>query len=142
MRATEASLLPPNGRANGRARSDDLPARSDVTPVLAQATGQLEAFFAGELRVFSTPLGFEVGTPFYRDVWAALLEIPFGQRTSYGALARALGRPGAARAVGSAVARNPLSLFVPCHRVVGGGGQLTGFAGGLPAKQWLLQHEA
>jgi|SRR4051812_45326365 len=116
-------------------------ANDATAAVLSQAAGELEAFFADRLRQFSTPLGFEVGTPFYREVWAALLEIPFGQRRSYGELARLLGRPSAARAVGTAVARNPLSLFVPCHRVVGGEGQLTGFAGGLPAKQWLLQHE-
>ena len=109
--------------------------------VLAQAARQLDEFFAGHRRDFALPLAYAVGTPFHHRVWDGLAEIPFGDRTTYGALAARLGRPQAARAVGAAVGRNPLSLFVPCHRVVGGTGALTGFAGGLAVKAWLLTHE-
>lgn len=109
--------------------------------VLARATHQLEEFFAGQRQDFSLPLAYAVGTPFLHRVWDALTDIPFGDRTTYGALAARLGRPQAARAVGAAVGRNPLSLVVPCHRVLGGRGALTGFAGGLAVKAWLLTHE-
>jgi methylated-DNA-[protein]-cysteine S-methyltransferase len=81
------------------------------------------------------------GTPFQQAVWRALCAIPAGQTSSYGAIARAIGRPAAVRAVGAAVGRNPISVLVPCHRVLGHGGALTGYAGGLPRKQALLLHE-
>ena len=116
------------------------PAARDAA-VEAEAARQLQAWFAGARRTFDVPLG-ATGTPFQRAVWAALRAIPFGETRSYGALARAVGRPGAARAVGAANAQNPIAILVPCHRVTGSDGTLTGYGGGLPAKRWLLAHEA
>jgi methylated-DNA-[protein]-cysteine S-methyltransferase len=110
-------------------------------PVLREAVAQLCAYFAGERDRFDLPLDLEAGTPFQRSVWGALLAIPRGATTSYGQLARQLGRPQAARAIGAAVGRNPVSIVVPCHRVVGTGGSLTGYAGGLERKSALLQLE-
>ncbi len=115
-------------------------ARVGSSRVLAQAARELEAYFARPAHRFQLALAPH-GTAFERAVWAALREIPVGEVRTYGALARALGRPSAARAVGGAVARNPLSIVVPCHRVVGADGSLTGFAGGLPRKAWLLARE-
>ena len=109
-------------------------------PVLRQARAQLLAYFAGELRRFDLPLHF-AGTAFQQRVWQALLAIPYGQTRSYADIARQLDAPAAVRAVGAANGRNPLSIIAPCHRVVGATGALTGFAGGLPAKTWLLRHE-
>jgi methylated-DNA-[protein]-cysteine S-methyltransferase len=109
-------------------------------PVLRDACHQLEEYFAGGRTSFALPLEPE-GTEFQKLVWAALREIPLGVTWSYAELARRVGRAGAARAVGSANARNPLSIVVPCHRVVGADGTLTGYAGGVPVKQWLLDHE-
>lgn len=102
---------------------------------------QLDAYFAGKRRVFELPLG-AVGTAFQRAVWAELARIPYGETRSYGAIAQALGRPTAARAVGAANARNPLSIVVPCHRVVGASGALTGYAGGEARKTFLLALES
>ncbi len=107
---------------------------------LAQARAELAAYFAQAGRGFSVALDPQ-GTPFQQQVWQALRGIPPGQACSYGGLAQRLGRPQAARAVGAAVGRNPLSIVVPCHRVLGRGGALTGYAGGLARKQALLQHE-
>ena len=101
---------------------------------------QLAAYFAGELRDFDVDLRPQ-GTEFQQRVWAALTEIPFGETTTYGELAQRIESPTASRAVGAANGRNPISILVPCHRVVGKDGTLTGYAGGLPAKQWLLDHE-
>jgi methylated-DNA-[protein]-cysteine S-methyltransferase len=109
--------------------------------VLAQAVGQLRAYFAGERTTFDLPLDLQAGTPFQQSVWQALLAIPRGGTTSYAELGRRLGRPQAARAVGAAVGRNPLSVVVPCHRVLGTGGSLTGYAGGLERKTALLALE-
>lgn len=109
-------------------------------PVLEAARVQLDAYFSGHLRLFDLPLDFR-GTDFQRSVWQALLEIPFGETRSYGEIAQRLGRPGASRAVGAANGRNPVSIIAPCHRVIGGSGGLTGFAGGLEAKAWLLRLE-
>ena len=108
--------------------------------ILSRAADQLEAYFAGELRAFDLPVLLR-GTPFQQQVWRALLDIPFGATVSYAQLAAAIGRPGAARAVGRAVGQNPIAVVVPCHRVVGADGGLTGYAGGLPAKQQLLRLE-
>jgi methylated-DNA-[protein]-cysteine S-methyltransferase len=102
---------------------------------------QLGAYFAGRLMDFKVRLAPK-GTPFQRRVWDTLREIPLGATTSYGALAAHLGNPAASRAVGAANGKNPISLIVPCHRVVGAAGSLTGYAGGLELKQWLLEHEA
>ena len=109
-------------------------------PWLRDAAAQLSAYFAGRLRVFSLPLD-AAGTPFQQAVWQALAAVPHGATTHYGAIALALGRPEAARAVGAAVGRNPLSLVVPCHRVLGRDGSLTGYAGGLARKRALLELE-
>jgi methylated-DNA-[protein]-cysteine S-methyltransferase len=102
---------------------------------------QLAAYFAGELDTFDLPLALH-GTEFQRTVWSALLEIPYGETVSYGELAERIGRPGAARAVGLANGKNPIGIIVPCHRVVGAGGGLTGYGGGLDRKQFLLAFEA
>ena len=114
--------------------------QDDGHVVLVAAVRQLRAYFAGTIMTFDLPLDMR-GTDFQKQVWAALLAIPYGETRSYGAIARAIGRPGASRAVGAANGRNPLSIVAPCHRVVGAGGHLTGFAGGLEAKAVLLALE-
>jgi methylated-DNA-[protein]-cysteine S-methyltransferase len=106
-----------------------------------EARAQLESYFAGELRVFELPL-CPSGTAFQRLAWDELLRIPFGVNISYAEQARRIGRPGAARAVGAANGRNPIAIVVPCHRVIGANGSLTGYGGGLALKEWLLGHEA
>lgn len=107
---------------------------------LDAATGQLAEYFAGTRRHFSVELD-ALGTPFQQQAWAVLRTIPYGRTMSYGAQAAALGDPAKARAVGAANGRNPISVIVPCHRVVATSGHLTGFAGGLDTKAWLLAHE-
>jgi methylated-DNA-[protein]-cysteine S-methyltransferase len=109
--------------------------------VLAQAIGQLRSYFAGECREFELPLRAG-GTPFQERVWGALRQVPFGATVSYGELARRIGQPSAARAVGAANGANPLPIVVPCHRVIGADHTLTGFGGGLDTKRFLLAHEA
>lgn len=109
-------------------------------PAFADLRAQLDAYFGGERRRFDLALDLR-GTPFQLRVWAALQEIPFGATETYGALAARLGSPGASRAAGAANGHNPVSIVVPCHRVVGAGGRLTGYAGGLERKRWLLDHE-
>nr|WP_087574711.1 methylated-DNA--[protein]-cysteine S-methyltransferase [Sphingomonas sp. CDS-1] len=106
-------------------------------PLLDKAGRQLGEYFAGQREAFDLPLDFN-GTDFQRCVWAALLTIPFGETRSYADIASQIGKPSAYRAVGSANGRNPISIIAPCHRVVGTNGALTGFAGGLKAKQYLL----
>ncbi|MHC3468800.1 methylated-DNA--[protein]-cysteine S-methyltransferase [Streptomyces sp. 7R007] len=106
----------------------------------AEAEEQLAAYFAGELKEFSLELRLN-GTPFQRRVWSLLREIPYGETTSYGELAGALGNPAASRAVGLANGRNPIGIIVPCHRVVGADGSLTGYGGGLDRKRRLLAFE-
>jgi methylated-DNA-[protein]-cysteine S-methyltransferase len=106
----------------------------------ASAAEQLGAYFAGERSDFELDTVLR-GTAFQREVWARLRTVPFGATTTYGALAGSLGRPTASRAVAGAVARNPLSIVVPCHRVLGHGGALSGYAGGVARKRWLLAHE-
>ncbi len=110
------------------------------TGELPLAAQELKDYFAGTLQQFTVPLAPE-GTPFQARVWALLREIPFAETTTYGALATQLGNPNASRAVGLANGSNPLPIIVPCHRVIGANGRLTGFAGGLPAKSWLLDWE-
>ena len=110
-------------------------------PVITQTIQQIEEYVAGTRRNFDLPLD-PVGTEFQQSVWEALMKIPFGETQSYGELAAELGKPNASRAVGSATGRNPISIVVPCHRLVASSGKLTGFAGGIEAKQWLLDHEA
>ena len=109
-------------------------------PVLVATEHQLGAYFAGTLKTFSVPLDFR-GTAFQKSVWAALLTIPFGETRSYAEIARQIGRPTAFRAVGAANGRNPISIIAPCHRVIGSDGSLTGFGGGLAAKEHLLGME-
>ncbi|MFV0306299.1 MAG: methylated-DNA--[protein]-cysteine S-methyltransferase [Desertimonas sp.] len=134
-------------RADGTA---DLPDRGDdaVTagldrpgdPVLAVAVAQLREYFAGDRRRFDLPLAPD-GTEFQRRCWDALVTLPYGETISYRDQAARLGAPTAVRAVGAANGRNPIPVIVPCHRVIGSDGRLTGFGGGLPAKAWLLDHE-
>jgi methylated-DNA-[protein]-cysteine S-methyltransferase len=121
-------------------RSLDASWRRDPAPFRA-AVAQLDAYFEGELRDFDLPLRM-AGTTFQRQSWDALLTIPYGTTISYAEQARRIGREGAFRAVGAANGRNPVAIIVPCHRVIGTGGKLIGYGGGLPLKQWLLEHEA
>jgi methylated-DNA-[protein]-cysteine S-methyltransferase len=109
-------------------------------PILLDTEQQLGEYFAGKRKTFSVPLDMR-GTSFQKDVWEALLAIPFGETRSYGQLAKQLGNPQAVRAVGAANGRNPISIIVPCHRVIGSSGKLTGFAGGLENKAQLLNLE-
>lgn len=110
------------------------------TPVLKIAAQQLGEYFNGQRKRFDVPLRFD-GTPFQQQAWQALLDIPFGETRSYSEQAQAIGNPKAVRAIGLANSRNPIAIIVPCHRVIGKSGQLTGYAGGLALKQFLLQHE-
>ena len=132
---TGITMHPQSAELGGAATAD--PANA----VLRAARAQLAAYFAGELRSFSLPLAPR-GTPFQESVWALLARIPFGETRSYGDLATALGRPGAARAVGAANRTNRIAIVLPCHRVIGQNGTLTGYAGGLTRKSFLLDHEA
>ena len=113
---------------------------SETTPVLDHAIEELTAYFKSELTRFTVPLVW-AGTPFQESVWAALTDIPYGETVSYNEVAHAIGRPRSARPVGGAVGRNPLPIIVPCHRVMGSNGALTGFTGGLEFKVSLLTHE-
>ncbi|MEU0331777.1 methylated-DNA--[protein]-cysteine S-methyltransferase [Streptomyces sp. NPDC006193] len=114
--------------------------RDDSLPVFADTVEQLRAYFAGECREFTVPLGLR-GSPFQRSVWQQLTRIPYGETRTYGELAEALGSPRASRAVGLANGRNPVGIIVPCHRVVGSDGSLTGYGGGLERKRRLLDLE-
>lgn len=114
----------------------------DVDPLLDDVARQLRAYFAGELVEFTVPVSVRRGSDFERAVWAELSRIPYGETHTYGEVARAVGEPDAARAVGVACNRNPVAVVVPCHRVVGAGGKLVGFGGGLPRKRHLLELEA
>lgn len=109
-------------------------------PVLVETERQLGEYFAGQRRTFNVSLSFS-GSDFQKRVWDALLTIPFGETRSYGEIAQQVGKPSASRAVGAANGRNPISIIAPCHRVVGSTGKLTGFAGGLDAKKYLLELE-
>jgi methylated-DNA-[protein]-cysteine S-methyltransferase len=108
--------------------------------ILAEACAQLGEYFAGARTTFDLPLAPE-GTPFQQRVWQALCAIPFGETATYRTIARTLGDANATRAVGAANGRNPIGIVVPCHRIVGTDGSLTGYAGGLDRKRWLLRHE-
>ena len=113
--------------------------RHDAVP-LTETIRQLQAYFAGELENFNLPLAPE-GTPFQKEVWQRLCDIPYGQTISYGELARRIGNPKASRAVGLANGSNPIPIVIPCHRVIGSNGKLTGYGGGLPIKEKLLALE-
>lgn len=110
-------------------------------PVLREAAAQLADYFAGQRQQFALPLDLRHGTVFQQAVWQALLSIPFGQTCRYGTVAGRVGRPTAVRALGAAVGRNPISIIVPCHRVIGADGSLTGYASGLDRKTALLRLE-
>jgi methylated-DNA-[protein]-cysteine S-methyltransferase len=114
--------------------------RNDGNPLLSEAARQLRAYFSGDLRAFDLPLDLQ-GTPFQLRVWRALLTIPYGATRSYSQIALAIGAPQAVRAVGAANGANPIAIVVPCHRVIGSGGSLTGYGGGLPLKRKLLELE-
>jgi methylated-DNA-[protein]-cysteine S-methyltransferase len=126
----------------------DDPRRVRLSPIepdpdnrfLKQTESELNGYFSGKLKKFTVPLDFK-GTDFQKRVWAALLTIPFGETRSYGEIAKQIGKPDASRAVGAANGRNPISIIAPCHRVLGANGKLTGFAGGLEAKDQLLRLE-
>lgn len=125
---------------------DDSPDASHWAPdpkhaLLQQASHQLGDYFAGHRHQFDLPLDLSAGTPFQQSVWRVLLDIPFGQTCSYGTVSSAIGKPSAVRAVGGAIGRNPLSIVVPCHRVIGANGALTGYSGGMQRKVALLQLE-
>jgi methylated-DNA-[protein]-cysteine S-methyltransferase len=122
-----------------RVRLDEL-VENDSHPILMGARDQLMQYFAGERCHFSLHLDMR-GTKFQKEVWAALLGIPFGETRTYGQIAAQVGRPLASRAVGAANGKNPISIIAPCHRVIGSSGKLTGFAGGLDAKAFLLNLE-
>ncbi|RJP70137.1 MAG: methylated-DNA--[protein]-cysteine S-methyltransferase [Comamonadaceae bacterium] len=115
--------------------------RDAAHPVLQEAIQQLDQYFAGRRTTFDLPLDLHAGTPFQQQVWQALRNIAPGATTSYGSLSAAIGRPAAVRALGAAVGRNPVSIVVPCHRVLGADGSLTGYAGGLDRKTALLALE-
>lgn len=138
--ATDAALMGVHFGEHRHAPELEAPS-SDRHPVLEQAARELDEYFAGRRRVFTVPL-LAHGTPFQERVWQALRRIPYGARCSYGDVARAIGNPKSVRAVGLANGRNPIGIIVPCHRVIGADGSLTGYGGGLAAKEWLLRHEA
>ncbi|TAL08984.1 MAG: methylated-DNA--[protein]-cysteine S-methyltransferase [Porticoccaceae bacterium] len=110
------------------------------SPLIREAVRQLRAYFAGRLTRFELPLN-PAGTAFQKSVWQALLAVPHGATASYGEIAAAVGNPRASRAVGLANGRNPIAIVVPCHRIIGRDGSLTGYGGGLDRKRWLLAHE-
>lgn len=119
---------------------DEVAQNLQIRPVLEQLGKDLTAFFAGELRQFNVAFQAE-GSAFERQVWEAVARIPFGETRSYLQIAEALGNPGASRAVGKANGKNPVLLLLPCHRVIGSTGSLTGYAGGMERKRFLLTHE-
>lgn len=137
--ATDAALV---GLFMEAHASDPLIADAEErrTPLLKLVSAQLDEYFAGHRERFDVPLAPR-GTAFQTSVWAVLQRIPFGVTWSYAQVARALGNPKAVRAVGAANGSNPISIVIPCHRVIGANGSLTGYAGGLPRKRWLLAHE-
>jgi methylated-DNA-[protein]-cysteine S-methyltransferase len=135
----EGRLLRFNLRAKGAAHVDPLAEKNEKA--LRGVQKQIAEYDAGKRQDFDFELEMD-GPEFHRKVWDALLEIPFGTTTSYGAIARRVGFPAAARAVGVANGANPIALVVPCHRVIGSNGTLTGYGGGLPLKRALLEHEA
>jgi methylated-DNA-[protein]-cysteine S-methyltransferase len=140
--ATDSALIALVWRMHGHSRVPFEQAAEDAEhPVLSETTRQLHEYFAGTRRSFELPLEFR-GTDFQRRVWAALLEIPYGETRTYGQIAAQLGNPAAVRAVGAANGRNPIAIIAPCHRVIGMSGDLTGFGGGLDAKAFLLALEA
>ena len=132
------AVLWPNERPGRVTIKEQVEAGSNE--IIDQTRHELDEYFAGERTRFEVPVDI-VGTDFQRSVWRALTTITYGTTRSYGSLAETVGKPQAARAVGAATGLNPVSIIVPCHRLIGTNGSMTGFAGGLDAKRWLLQHE-
>ena len=130
-----------NGITSLTVLNNDVVASNSIPEVLEDAVSQLNEYFKGERKTFSLKINPE-GTDFQKRVWSALLKIPYGKTTSYLELSKELGDVKAIRAVANANGKNPLWIIVPCHRVIGGDGSLTGYAGGLHRKQWLLEHES
>ncbi|MBT9392009.1 methylated-DNA--[protein]-cysteine S-methyltransferase [Hymenobacter sp. NST-14] len=139
LRGTEAGLCAVQFQPADAASPATPPAQ--VAGCLREAYRQLQAYFGRELREFTVATHVTAGTEFQRQVWAALPGVGYGTTASYLDLARQLGNAGAVRAVGAANGQNPLAIIWPCHRIIGAGGQLTGYAGGLPRKKWLLELE-
>jgi methylated-DNA-[protein]-cysteine S-methyltransferase len=127
--------------SGGKHCPDLVPEWQEHPACFTAVTTQLEEYFNGTRQIFDLPLDVS-GTAFQQQAWAALQQSPYGTTLTYQQQATTMGRPAAVRAVGTANGRNPLSIIVPCHRVIGANGSLTGYGGGLPAKQWLLSHEA
>ena len=140
MLAGDGSALSMIGFPSGKGRRDPLPDWTEDRSAFGEAQRQLDAYFAGKLRQFDIPLAPR-GTGFQLAVWEALTQIPFGQTIAYRDLAIRIGNPTAVRAVGAANGANPIPIVVPCHRVIGADGSLTGFGGGIETKRWLLRHE-
>lgn len=141
LTATDGLLIGVSMDGQRHQRPTPPEARQEGDGWLAGVVAQLEEYFAGDRTRFEIPLALS-GTEFQRRVWTALQDVPYGQTVSYGELARRVGSPAAVRAVGLANGRNPVAIIVPCHRVIGGYGSLTGYGGGLERKAWLLAHEA
>ncbi len=138
QKGLRAILWPNDNDERGRVKLG--PTEAGSSPILKQTVRELDEYFAGIRQAFDVPLD-PIGTEFQREVWLALANVPYGQTTSYGRQAQALGRPKSVRAVASANGKNPISIVLPCHRIIGADGSLTGFAGGLEGKAWLLSHE-
>ena len=138
--ASDGSAIAGVWMANARPRDDQWERHRGTDALLAEVRGELTAYFEGRLREFRVPLAPN-GTDFQRRVWTALTKIPYGTTISYADLARRVDNLAAVRAVGAANGRNPIPVIVPCHRVIGSDGSLTGFGGGLDRKRWLLHHE-
>lgn len=126
---------------SGLSFKDKVEKQEHHSPLLDHCKEELAAYFKGELKEFTVPLSLQ-GTPFQRKVWQALKKIAYGQTATYGEIARMIGNPQAVRAVGGANNKNRVAIIIPCHRIVGSKGQLTGYAGGLERKKWLLMHES
>ena len=139
LRANDEGLLALD-HTNQQSNLDSTWTKNSDHPVLQQAIAELNEYFAGMRQTFQTPLNPQ-GTPFQLSVWQALTMVPFGETVSYSHIANAINKPKAVRAVGAANGRNPLSIFIPCHRIVGKNGTLTGYAGGLNVKTILLDLE-
>jgi methylated-DNA-[protein]-cysteine S-methyltransferase len=139
--ATDTALVAAQMKNQKHALALDAEKVRGPHPILDSASRDFAAYFSGNLQTIETPLAAE-GTAFQEKVWAALRTIPLGETWSYVQLAKKIGKPNASRAVGTANSRNPIAILVPCHRVIGASGALTGYAGGLENKKWLLDHEA
>ena len=135
------SLVADDGALTGLFIDERADGHASTDPVLLAAAEQMAAYFAGDLKEFDLPLAPR-GTPFQQQVWAELLRVPFGATATYGEIAARIGRPTACRAVGAANGRNPISIVIPCHRLVGHDGNLVKYGGGLDRKRFLLDHES